>query len=135
MQVFCNQIQYLHKRSDKDFLQAHICRCCWRYDLHCIMICQSQTFFPWLINKSQKLFFFKVHVQCTLMKHIKPLLLPSCHKIGSTGYGFPLPHTSHHKVEVHCVAFAMIGLKADIVTSMASSVLIVPLPWPGQVFT
>ena len=33
------------------------------------------------------------------------------------------------------VAFAMTGLKADIVTNIASSVLIVPLPWPGQVFT
>ena len=71
-----------------------------------------------------------VHVQCTLMRQNKLLLFPGCNgdRTGSEGYGFPLPQISYHKVEIQCVAFAMIGLKADIVTSMASSVLIVPLP-------
>ena len=118
--------------------------CCWRYDLHCIMIWQSHevtgfvktahTFFSCLMNESRKLFKYIYSVLWwDTISHLS-FLSYNGDRTGSTGHGFPLSLISHYKVGVQCVALAMIGLKADIVTSMASSVLIVPLPWPGQVF-
>lgn len=80
--------------------------------------CQDCLHFLFLIDKQES---------GTVLYHFSFL---SCNgdRTGSSGHALPLPHISHHKVGVQCVAFAMIGLKADMETSMASSVLIVPLP-------
>lgn len=104
--------RYDPKRSNEAFILVFMLLKIWLTLYHDMPVtlsnrfCQDYQHFLFLIDKQESETVF-VHVQYTLMRHNKPLLLPSCKgdRTGCTGYGFPPQHTSQGRGPLCCFCY------------------------------